>query len=558
MLFLGFCVNAVPLFAAPPDAGSILRETERVAPSLPEKVPEAKVKPAPTVSGLPAGPKVFVKVIRIVGSTIFKEADLLKLLREYTGKELSYAELEAAGARIAAHYSEQGYIVKVFFPPQDITNGVVLIYLIEGKLGAVKVDPSSRARFSSGAARQFITNAQPVGQRLVISKLERGVMLLNDIPGISASSSLEPGEKPGTADLVLKVNDTPRVTGTVDLDNFGDRTTGEYRLGGGLNINNPFGIGDQVNMRALSSIDNNYLQLGYSLPLGVSGTRLFTSFSHLHYELGGDFSALDGSGDSLTLGVGLLYPFIRGRGHNLYGGIAYDYRHLNDDAFGITIGNRDIHVGNFSLNGDRLDTLMGGGLSSYGIRLTVGYLDRSGASNDLAADRASARSNGAFTKAQINVSRLQRLRERTSLFISLSGQFAAKNLDTSEKFILGGVNGVRSYPINEANGDHGILITTEIRHDLTDRLQVSGFYDFGWTQLHESTWAGWNTAGGPPNSYALDGVGIAVLYGIPGNFFVKGTVATRFIDNPGHNAAGNDNDGTKREPRFWMQMSKFF
>ena len=558
LLLLGLSTYSVPLFAIPPDAGSILRETERPAPSLPERHPEVQVEPVPTVSAVQAGPKVLVKVIRIVGATIFKESELLKLLTEYTGRELTYGDLEQAAAKVAAHYSEQGYIVKVLFPPQDISSGVVVMYLIEGKLGTVKEDPSSTSRLSSETARQFITNAQPVGQRLVISKLERGVLLLNDIPGISAASSLEPGEKPGSANLVLKVNDTPRLTGSVDTDNFGDRSTGEYRLSGGLDVNNPFGIGDQATIRALSSIDNNYVRLGYNLPLGTSGARLFTSFSYLHYELGGDFSALDGRGDAVTLGASLLYPLIRGRDQNLYTSIAYDYRRLNDEALGVTTSNRDIHAGNFSLSGDRQDSFLGGGLTSGGIILTVATLDRGGAPNDLAADQASARSNGVYSKVQINMSRVQRLLERTSLFINFNSQFAFKNLDTSEQFSLGGPNGVRAYPINEALGDHGMLLTAEMRHNLTERLQISGFYDFGWTQLHESTWAGWNTTSGTPNSYTLDGAGIAISYGIPGNFFVKGTVATRISDNPGHNLAGNDNDGTKREPRFWMQMSKFF
>lgn len=548
LLFLGVSAHAAPLFALPPDAGSILRETEKPTPSFPGRHPEVQVEPTPSVSPLQVGPKVFVKVIRIVGASIFKEAELLKLLTGYTGKELTYGELEKAAAKVAAYYSERGYVVRVLFPPQDISSGLVLMYLIEGKLGSVKVDPSSKARLSNDTARRFITNAQPVGQSLVIRNLERGVLLLNDLPGIAATSSLESGEIPGSANLVLKLSDTPRLTGNVDLDNFGDRSTREYRLSGGLNINNPFGIGDQIGIKALTSIDNNYFRLSYSLPIGARGARLLTSFSYLHYELGGDFTALDASGDSLSMGASLLYPFIRSRDKNLYGAVAYDHRHFNDDQHGITYSDRDIHASNLSLNGDRLDSFYGGGVTTYGIILTIGSLNRS--TGDF--------SDGAYSKVQMNMSRHQRLLDQTSLFISFNSQFAAKNLDSSEKFSLGGINGVRAYPTNEANGDHGILITTELRHNLTEKLQVSGFYDFGWTQLHESTWAGWNLAGNASNSYTLDGAGIALSYSAPGNFFVKGTVATRLSDNPGHNASGSDNDGTKREPRFWLQMSKFF
>ncbi len=557
-LLFCLCTYAVPSLAITPDAGSILRGAERPAPQFPDKSPDVNVESVPTVSVVKAGPKVFVKVIRIVGATIFKEAALLKLLHEYTGRELTYGDIEKAAAMIAAHYSDQGYIVKVILPPQNITDGIVLMYLVEGKLGNVKTDPLSNSRFNRVAARQFITNAQPVGQELSINKIERGLLLLNDIPGISASSSLEPGEKPGTANLILKMNDLPRLTGSADLDNFGDRSTGEYRLSANLNINNPYSIGDQIDIRALSSIASNYMRLGYNLPLGASGARLSTSLSYLHYELGGDFKGLDGNGDSVALGASLVYPFIRNRGNNLYFSIAYDYRSLIDNALGVNTSNRGINVGNISLSGNWQDSVLGGGLTSYGSSLAVGSLARSGAPNDLAIDQASARSDGAYSKVQINMSRLQRLSGQTSLFINLNSQYAAKNLDSSEKFSLCGVNGIRAYPSNEATGDHGMLITSELRQNLTDRIQVAGFYDFGWIQLHKSTWPGWNNTNGTPNSYTLDGVGIAVLYALPGNFLVKGTVATRLSSNPAQTTSGNDSDGTKREPRFWMQVNKSF
>ena len=62
---------------------------------------------------------------------------------------------------------------------------------------------------------------------------------------------------------------------------------------------------------------------------------------------------------------------------------------------------------------------------------------------------------------------------------SLRGQQASKNLDSSEKFSLGGPYGVRAYACGEASGDEGWLGSLELRHGITSSLAASVFPDFG-------------------------------------------------------------------------------
>jgi hypothetical protein len=61
----------------------------------------------------------------------------------------------------------------------------------------------------------------------------------------------------------------------------------------------------------------------------------------------------------------------------------------------------------------------------------------------------------------------------------VSGQTASKNLDSSEKFSLGGINGVRAYPQGEASGDEGYRGTVELRHNVMPNVQATVFYDWG-------------------------------------------------------------------------------
>ena len=91
----------------------------------------------------------------------------------------------------------------------------------------------------------------------------------------------------------------------------------------------------------------------------------------------------------------------------------------------------------------------------------------------------SIRSNGAFTRLSYSANRLQRWTESNQLFLSLSGQQSNKNLDSSEKFALGGASGVRAYPQGEGIGDQGYLASLELRHNFTEALQGTLFYDAG-------------------------------------------------------------------------------
>src|SRR5690606_22578102 len=67
--------------------------------------------------------------------------------------------------------------------------------------------------------------------------------------GVEVSTTLVPGETVGTSDLHITAAPTPLVNGTIELDNFGNKYTGEYRLGGSLRVNSPFGLGDRFDLR---------------------------------------------------------------------------------------------------------------------------------------------------------------------------------------------------------------------------------------------------------------------------------------------------------------------
>jgi hemolysin activation/secretion protein len=68
------------------------------------------------------------------------------------------------------------------------------------------------------------------------------------------------------------------------------------------------------------------------------------------------------------------------------------------------------------------------------------------------------------------------------MVIKGSGQLTDHNLDSSQKFYLGGPTGVRAYPSSEGSGSEGYLLNLELKKDLPFNLTGSIFYDEGYVR----------------------------------------------------------------------------
>lgn len=127
-------------------------------------------------------------------------------------------------------------------------------------------------------------------------------------------------------------------------------------------------------------------------------------------------------------------------------------------------------------------------------------------------DQATAQTAGGFVAVQAGLTGRVRLSPRTVLLVSASGQWASKNLYRSEKFSLGGPDGVRAYPVGEASGDLGLLVrgearwTPEASGSWAHGLELGLFLDVGSVIINQRPWAGGS------NDRTLAGAGVGVTY----------------------------------------------
>jgi hemolysin activation/secretion protein len=535
-----------------PDAGSILRDFRKETPPPPAPV----LPPAPPGPQAPlpeeGGGRVLVKGFHIV-ATAFPEPTLQDLLKDYVGRELTLSDLREAALRISEYYRQHDLLARAIVPRQTIRDGIVEIDVLEGKLGAVTVDPASRTRLDPDVATGLVTGRATPGELLRPSQLQEGVSVLNEVPGVKATATIRPGAEPAETDADLKVEDTPLVVGSLEADNEGANFIGARRAVGNVAFNDPFGRGEQMSALALKSSGSTYGRLAAQMPVGTSGLALGINTSYLDYKLEGPFRALDQRGYAYTFGTTAAYPIERTPRLALSAIAAFDHKQLVDRALGTDTDNRLADVGDVGLLATAFDTWLGGGVNNIAVRATMGNLDRSNNGTDLAIDSQTAKTDGRYGKLNASANRLQHVAETTDLYVSFSGQLAINNLDSSEKFSLGGPYGVRAYPINEANGDEGFLTTVELRRRLPYGLGVFGFYDLGGIVINHSPWANWQPVAGEPNDYILQGAGVGISW-TPVSFAqVKATYAHTIGPNPGHDTNGNNADGRNAHHQLWLE-----
>lgn len=557
LLFTIFQTNY--LYAAPNiDSGSIQRDIENLnTPNLPPPTQPAE----PTQATPKSDNAISVKVtsFQFVGATLLPDSLLQAEVQSYIGQTLDYDGLTKVTQRISELYQRNGWLAKVFLPPQDIQNGLVTIEINEAKLGEVHTNSDAKARLNPKLATKMLASTQQKGMPLSSQALERAMLLINDTPGFSGQATLSQGAQTGETDVTVNLADTPLFNARVWADNYGSRLLGKARLNGLASFNNLTGWGDQLIVNALMSKGLEYVQAAYDFPVGYAGTRIQLAGSVSNYEVnGGDLSVLDPAGESSSYRLGVKHPLIRSRYSNLALQGSVESFSSKDDVLGFEVSDKDYHALTVGLKGDHSDGFGLGGTFWGGASLTTGDLDLSGNRAEQASDRLTKRSDGRYNKINFYLGRQQILGEKLTAKALFSGQLADANLGGYEKFSLGGPVGLTGFTVGEAAADQGWMLNLEAKYAITSQFSASLLGDAGGVCQFKDTWAGWN-AGNPKlkNCYQLASVGFGLGYT---NQYLdaKLSYGRQITGNRGLDSNGNDTEGEDSKHQVWLQIGSNF
>jgi hemolysin activation/secretion protein len=269
----GSCAAFLATVIAPAAQAQQIAPSQVTPQSLrPESVPSATIV-LPEAAGLAApanAQKLSVDVGQVVVEGAFPElaAETRALAAGLEGRRVSVAQIYAVANAIEQRYAAAGFVLaRVAVPPQKLGKHATLhLVLIDGFVEAVDVKGVPERQRAVIAGRM----AALVGQRhLHLTDIERRLLLVSDLPGVSLKSTLARGSQPGGTLLVLEA-EQHYVSGTIGVDNRLPGSLGTWELNSSLALNSAFGFGEQIYGSASTGADLSEAFDGKS-PLRVLG-----------------------------------------------------------------------------------------------------------------------------------------------------------------------------------------------------------------------------------------------------------------------------------------------
>lgn len=464
-----------PLPANTPTPGQVQSSlpTSPVLPQ-PKSTPETNT-PAATTNQVPeGGATVTVQRFEITGNSVYSEAVLQALLASWLDRPVTLADLYRAADAITKYYQAHGYgLARCTIPQQEFASGVATLEVVEGRIGKVSVEGATRTRLSVIDKRASVLGS---GQVYTDAAMDRSVTLINDLPGVQAQATLEPGADFGTADIVYKAQELPEVSGQISADDYGRRDVGLFRFNAEADLASLTGSGDKLSANITHSEGNllNFGGLTYVFPLGPPGGNLTTDYNQSEYRVSGSsFDKLQVGGSSDNAGVSYLYPQMRGRLDNFYWGLGLQHAGTATTAKGVTVSESNLNTlqltayythsredgAYYSLSG----TFTGNGRKDYGTTPD--------------AERARLELDGSY---------VQPFATSWDLISKATGVWSPDPLTDTEKYALGGPDNVRGFLSAEQRGDSGLFASGELQRNFGPDLPFSlgWFLDSGrvWTK----------------------------------------------------------------------------
>ena len=444
-----------------------------------------------------AGQKIAVRGFRVTGVAdhgklgvtpesiqALADARFRKMAGEDGQAELGFDEMQSVADEIVERYRTAGFIVSnAFLPAQTIGDDkIVTIEVLEGQIGKIIVKGNRRYRPGVISASAEKLRGKPLQK----GDVDTALMYAHDLPGVTVSSTFQPGENTGDTDLVMVANEAKRpYKFTLGANNYGTELTGRYRLEAGLEWDNPFRLGDMFKASvdyALDPNDNIYGSLIYQAPIvRVPGLSVVAGASRNELQINsGTFAALDVKGPTTLYYGGLDWKFINRDGLESVATLHVSREQSRLDSLGMRLSDQKFTVAELGyqlLHTDR---------RFHGVNILQAGLRQSLSDDSAEPDLVSPAHASKFLVARLAYTRMQFLTKSQRLDFKLVGQYSRDALVPLEQLALGGPDSVRAYPIADALRDRGYYASLEYHTYAPGFGDVaSPFYGRPWRELLE-------------------------------------------------------------------------
>ena len=385
-------------------------------------------------------------------------------LQPWLGQPLTRLDLQRLLAAVNAHYAAADRpFVRVSVPDQDISDGILRVLVIEGRLDEVTV--RGNHWFSSGSYRQAV-QLQP-GDAILKSEIDAALdWITRSNPFRSAGVTALPGTSFGTTALRLDVRERKPLRVYAGANNTGTETTDRERLVIGANWGNALGRGHQLSGQITSSPDFHKslgLSANYTAPLQTWRhlLHLNAAWSRINADVPANF---DSAGESAQLLAAYEIPFHPAGAlrHSLRIGADFKRSDNNLEFGGMPVTDNVTDVLQLALTwqGSLPDRY---GHSALSTRLVYSPGSLNARNEDAAFEASRWGAAADYFYGRLDADRYTILPAGFGWQVSLALQQSSDNLLGSEQLALSGVYGVRGYEENALYADEGLLLRNELQ-----------------------------------------------------------------------------------------------
>ncbi len=291
------------------------RQPPSITDTLPKKNTPQEVLPPlqqrATPRQEPSTLNIFVKEIRVVGTTVFSPEELSEIATPYVNQELTTEDLEELRRKITGLYVEKGYVSSgAIIPDQDMADGILTVAVVESALTEIQVKGTDWFWPWYFSSRLNVSAGPPVN----LNQLRDRMQLFLQDPRIERiNAELQPGTQPGEGILAVNVKEASPWKAWLEFNNHQSPTVGAERGLATVSHLNPLGFGDAVSFTyGRSKGVNPLLDVSYSIPFTPWDTTLIVQYRRNDFEVvESPFKPLDIESETDIYSVSLRQPIYR-------------------------------------------------------------------------------------------------------------------------------------------------------------------------------------------------------------------------------------------------------
>ena len=272
--------------------------------------------------------------VRVVGVKDLPKSALASAWEDKTGRQITVGAVCEIADRISGILFAHGYLARVYVPEQQFqaSGAEVVIQVVEGHIVDVRYHAQGDVGPVQGKVESYLNEVKGTFN---LDKIQRWLLLANDLPGMRVTAQLAHSSAPitdlddssGALDLDVTISRRPEDV-IAAVQNTSSNTLGPWSGIARVDFNSFTALGERTTLIGYSTIgkfEQEVVQGMEQARIGNSGLWVSGSLAYGRSNPGGDLAQLKLRGDSLVGTLEAEYPWIRLRRHSLTLGAGMDF-----------------------------------------------------------------------------------------------------------------------------------------------------------------------------------------------------------------------------------------